>query len=1410
MKPPVSRSIPRGFAAALAGLSILLATVASAQVPPVVPGFPHQHTCSPGQLLYRQVGLERVTNIIYHNGRLYSNNVGGSDRREWLFTNPAQPGSLSIVNTSNLPFMTAQGNHAHTKSGDYAGGALGMFFRRVSPGVNNNNEEMPPQDRFYATQTSPPGGSLHNIYYPWATPFNWMQYGPNAGSARLWRANQLLAQWQPLADHGVAGTSILIGNLLFIVSDASMLGVAVYDIGPVFATPAQPPALLDKFTGAVGAYIGVPWENYLVLAGGVDQDKIFVIDYSDPTDLRLVTTINVAGTPALNAGSNVPYVQTQDEFVFARRHKINMETFALSLELDEVGNNRPAGSVGGQLDVSQYKLPLGNLLVTGGYSSAGRDGVGVWCHQAAPDTRAPYVGYHVPRPGQVQYPRGAPISLVIAETLESYTIINGVTVIVRPLGGAPIDAWTSVAHDGVLTITPKQYLAANTTYEVVVVPGGIKDAAGNGIEGYSFTFSTGGSVGGGNAAPQIGTFAPNLAPATPGQTVQFNVSASDPEGDPLQYRFSFGDGTPATAWSANPQSSRSFAGSGHYEVKAQVRDVKPDGTHSVTSRTLTLTVAPPPPAPLPTHSNQLALDAGSRRVWAVDPDNDLLTRLNADTRAVEQEIQLGGVLGLTGAVTPVSVAVAPGGEVWVALRDADRVAVLSASGNLLASIDTGFGSAPQAVAISRDGSRAFVSLYARGAGNPGNGQLVRFNTATRSETGRRELGPTARAIAVSGDGSRVFVSRFVAREHYGEVWEVNGNTMALTRTIPLVRDRGLRGLDSGGSDGPGVPNYVASLVLSPQQDWLWYTAIKTDTNRGEFFRQGTNLNLPLAHDSTLRSVLGRISLTHPSGTPQEPGRFDVGSARARVDIDNSDSPSALAFSPRGDYVFVSLQGNDTVAVFDDLAIRAGGGRSSIWRLTTGAAPQALLWDPATDTLWSRNLVGRSVNAYGLAGFVAIGDRDVVPQTIVTASTELLPANALAGKRTFYFAGNAPDGQNKMSFEGYLSCASCHLDGGHDGRTWDFTQRGEGFRNTTDLRGRAGMLQGNVHWTGNFDEIEDFIIDIVGEFRGTGFLPPGQQPNAPLGAPNAGRSVQLDQLGDFVSMLDGARLPRSPYRQANGQWSAEAQAGAGVFQNTGCASCHIPARGHTDSALGSAILHDVGSLRTSSGSRLGQPLTGIDTPTLLGIWDTAPYFHDGSAETLDEVFRVAGGRMYEAEAAVRAGGATIPGFPEINEDSSFHGNMVGLGQNGATVTFNGVDGGSGGTGAVELRWWPSAGGVVRISVNGSHEQERSIPTELTHFEWRRIRFDNVPLNPGTSNTIVVRRVSTIHWPTPGLDNITVSTANELARAAPHRAALNLSPTDFGRLLAYLRSLDGRDAQGNVIVSDLIFANGFETP
>src|SRR6185503_8225429 len=117
-------------------------------------------------------------------------------------------------------------------------------------------------------------------------------------------------------------------------------------------------------------------------------------------------------------------------------------------------------------------------------------------------------------------------------------------------------------------------------------------------------------------------------------------------------------------------------------------------------------------------------------------------------------------------------------------------------------------------------------------------------------------------------------------------------------------------------------------------------------------------------------------------------------------------------------------------------------------------------------------------------------------------SEALPASILAGKKIFY---NSAD--TRMSRDGYIACASCHLEGAADETVFDFTDGGEGLRNTISLLGRRGMGHGPVHWSANFDEIQDFEHPIRSLFSGTGFMADSQfasgTRNQPLGTPKAG-------------------------------------------------------------------------------------------------------------------------------------------------------------------------------------------------------------------------------------------------------------------------------------------------------------------
>jgi hypothetical protein len=320
----------------------------------------------------------------------------------------------------------------------------------------------------------------------------------------------------------------------------------------------------------------------------------------------------------------------------------------------------------------------------------------------------------------------------------------------------------------------------------------------------------------------------------------------------------------------------------------------------------------------------------------------------------------------------------------------------------------------------------------------------------------------------------------------------------------------------------------------------------------------------------------------------------------------------VAYSALGDYVFVATQGTNTVEVFDAYNNRLVTGIPD-----TGRSPQGLAFSADGRRLYVQNFMSRSVGVYDVSGIVNSTTNTFTKLAEVgTVATERLPAAVLRGKQVFYNAGD-----RRMNRDGYISCASCHLDGGQDGRVWDFTDRGEGLRNTIALTGRRGTGHGRVHWTANFDEIQDFEHDIRGSFGGTGFMSDEQfhtgTRDTPLGDPKAGVSVDLDALAAYVASL--TRAPASPYRNPDGSLTADGLAGRLIFQRLGCGSCH-GGPDFTDSASG--VQHDVGTLKPSSGRRLGQPLTGLDTPTLKGVWQTGPYLHDGSAATFLAVLTTA--------------------------------------------------------------------------------------------------------------------------------------------------------------------------------------------
>jgi cytochrome c peroxidase len=186
-------------------------------------------------------------------------------------------------------------------------------------------------------------------------------------------------------------------------------------------------------------------------------------------------------------------------------------------------------------------------------------------------------------------------------------------------------------------------------------------------------------------------------------------------------------------------------------------------------------------------------------------------------------------------------------------------------------------------------------------------------------------------------------------------------------------------------------------------------------------------------------------------------------------------------------------------------------------------------------------------------------------------------------------------------DGAISCATCHFDGGADARTWINFRSGP--RNTPALFDVAALPPYN--WAGDMDELHDTIEDqIRSVMLGDGLIASGTF-DPTVNYTDAGRSDDLDALAAYVASLES--WP-SPYREPDGTLSESAYRGMRLFfsgsPNCGC---------HTPPLYSDLQQHNLAGAAFSIES-----FEAFDTPTLRGLWATAPYMHDGVAQTLEEV------------------------------------------------------------------------------------------------------------------------------------------------------------------------------------------------
>ncbi|MFT4978803.1 MAG: DNA-binding beta-propeller fold protein YncE [Myxococcota bacterium] len=568
------------------------------------------------------------------------------------------------------------------------------------------------------------------------------------------------------------------------------------------------------------------------------------------------------------------------------------------------------------------------------------------------------------------------------------------------------------------------------------------------------------------------------------------------------------------------------------------------------SDTAVVTITAPLALVAPTWARTLALVGDA--LWVVTPEADQISIIDLDDGSLRAEVPVCAhprTLSHDPATAQVAVACEIGDAVWG--LDADDASVAW-------QVTLPEGSRPYGV-VGRDG-QWHATLQ-------GTSSLVTIEDGKLIEA--IALGPDPRGIALAGVGE-ILVTRFRSRDDEAGVYRIaDGNV----ETLPLVLD------EQGDSDTTtgGVPNLIEEIAPSPDGGRWYVPMLHANVLRGTW-RSGETLDF----QTSLRGVLASFDADTRTEVVTDRKQFDE---RGRA--------SAVAFSPGGDRVYVLHPGAGAVTVLSTSTDQIVG---SI--LDIGAFPTGLVTSADGTILYVYAWLDRTVLAYDVT---SLSTQPEPLWSAPTLSVEPLSATELLGKRTFHDARDT-----RLTKSSYISCAHCHPDGRDDGLTWDFTDRGEGLRNTTSLEARAGAGMGPLHWTGNFDEIQDFEHDMRGPFAGEGFLSDEDwaETNETLGTPKAGRSTELDALATWLETL--SLPPVSPHPVS--------EAGEDAFFASGCDDCHPPPL-YTDSADG--VRHDVGTLTAASGERLGGLLDGVDTPTLLGTWATAPYLHDGSAETIED-------------------------------------------------------------------------------------------------------------------------------------------------------------------------------------------------
>ena len=257
------------------------------------------------------------------------------------------------------------------------------------------------------------------------------------------------------------------------------------------------------------------------------------------------------------------------------------------------------------------------------------------------------------------------------------------------------------------------------------------------------------------------------------------------------------------------------------------------------------------------------------------------------------------------------------------------------------------------------------------------------------------------------------------------------------------------------------------------------------------------------------------------------------------------------------------------------------------RIAVGRNPRGVLLSPDAKRLYVANRLDDNISVIDttterVTAMIDLGG----PKTI----------NALRrGEQLFFTADYA--------FQGQFGCANCHLDATIDGLQWDLEPDGFGkdIVDNRSLENLAGTEP--FKWNGGNPDMPTECGPRTEKFF------------------YRSQSYTQQELTDVVTFVYSLPYRPNRYRLPNGELTPAQERGKAIFertknksgkpipQNNQCAYCHSGPKYTNQQQV------DVGTGKSTDRSPV------IDVPQLPNVIYSAPYLHDGSARSLEEIWTV---------------------------------------------------------------------------------------------------------------------------------------------------------------------------------------------